>query len=331
MEGYVLHTYGPEHYLKSAVASALTIRRYDSHRPIALFTDQSSVDRLRSLGLASLFSPLETLPEEHQSIVGFKHHLYHFHPFDRCLFVDADMIWCRDPDPLWKQLSAFEFTGTGVTSADFFFGAPKRAGVIIQFLTNQRRRTIRRFGVTYLPRVQAGMLYSGNLEECKRVCLEAEILLSRKAETHFHSRLDEGRNEESCEWSFALAFARLKIPIFPWYQGRNTPQMDYIADFVEHDDNFDEVSCHYFSQSFANRLRELETPRIRDVLLRLYSSIPGKSDHMKITPFVLHFGWLKYKDIFNKLADRLWENAVADSHVTADVPKSDPSESYSVD
>ncbi|GMQ81234.1 MAG: hypothetical protein BMS9Abin05_0665 [Rhodothermia bacterium] len=323
--------YGAERYLKSAVASALTIRRHDNHRPIALFADDASVDRLRMLGLDSLFSPLEILPEGHRSIVGFKHHLYRFHPFDRCLFVDADMIWCRNPDPLWKQLSAFEFTGTGVSSADFFFGAHKKAGVIIQFLTNQRRKTIRRFGVTYLPRVQAGMLYSGNLAECRRVCSEAEILLSRKAETHFRSRLNEGRNEESCEWSLALAFARLRIPVFPWYQGRNTPQMDYISDFVEHDDDFNVVSCLYFNHSFANRLRELQTPRLRDVLLRLYSSIPGKSDHMTITPFVLHFGWLKYKGVFNELADRLWEKAVADCHLEADVPKAIPSESNSLE
>jgi len=328
LEGYVLHTYGPEQYLKSAVASAITIRRHDSHRPIALFTDESSIDRLRSLGLDSLFSPLETLPEEHRSIVGFKHHLYRFHPFDRCLFVDADMVWCRDPNPLWQQLSAFEFTGTGVTSADFFFGAPKNARVIIQYLTNRRKRTIRRFGATYLPRVQAGMLYSSNRKECKRVCLEAEVLLSRKSETHFESRLNEGRNEESCEWSFALAFARLGIPIFPWYQGRNTPQMDYIADFVEHDDDFNSVSCHHFNHSLANRLRELPVPRIRNALLWLYCSLPGKSDYMMMTPFVLHFGWLKYKNVFNDMAERLWDHAVTERSLEPDTPESSRSEIF---
>ena len=331
MEGYVLHTYGKERYLKSAVASALTIRRYDSLRPIALYADDSSVDRLRSLGLDVLFAPLETLPEAHQSIVGFKHYLYRFHPFDRCLFVDSDMIWCRNPDPLWKQLSAFEFTGTGVSSADFFFGAPKKTGIILQLLTNQRRKTIRRFGVTYLPRVQAGMLYSSNIQECKRICLEAAHLLTRNHETHFRSRLDEGRKEESCEWSLALAFARLGIPIFSWYQGRNTPQMDYISDFVQHDDDFEHVSCHYFNHAIANRLREIPAPRIRDALLRLYGIIPGNSDYMTITPFALHFGWLKYKDVFHELADRLWDSALKDGVPVASVRESDASESNPID
>ena len=25
-------------------------------------------------------------------------------PFDRCLFVDADMVWCSNPEPLWQRL-----------------------------------------------------------------------------------------------------------------------------------------------------------------------------------------------------------------------------------
>ena len=100
MEGYVLHTYGTEKYLRHAVASVLTLRRYDAQRPVALYADPSQIARLREVGLDHLFAVLEELPKAHQSIVGFKHHLDRFRPFERNLYVDSDIVWCRDPGPL---------------------------------------------------------------------------------------------------------------------------------------------------------------------------------------------------------------------------------------
>lgn len=295
------------------MASALTIRRYDQERPIALYADEQSIEWLKRSDHAALFAQVHPLPPEHRSIVGFKHHLHQFHPFDACLFVDADMIWCKNPNPLWKTLSAYEMTGTGVVSADLFFGGPKKLGVVFQFLTNRRQATINHFDVTYLPRIQAGMLYSRNKSVCQSVCEEAQSLLARSSETHFRSRLNEGRNEESCEWSLALAFARLNIPILPWNQGRNTPQMDYIEDFVVHDNDFEEVSCRYFNHPFVHRLRELQPRGIRNVVLGLFRRIPGKGDFMDITPFTIHFGWLRYKDIFYQFADRMWVDSTTRS------------------
>ena len=121
MEGYVLHTYGSERYLRHAVASVYTLRRHDTHRPIALYADQSQIDTLRANGLYSLFSVLEVLPEGHRSIVGFKHHLSLFKPFKKSLFVDSDIVWCRNPDPLWQKLQAYSFTATGLERADAWF------------------------------------------------------------------------------------------------------------------------------------------------------------------------------------------------------------------
>jgi len=311
LEGYILHTYGDERHLRSAVASAHTIRRYDPERPIALYTDENQRDRLLETGLDHIFSPLVVIPEANRSIVGFKHHLYEFHPFSRNLFVDSDMVWCRNPDALWKSLSGYEFTATGQESADFFFGGPKDIRVITAYLSNRRSRTLRRFGVTYLPRVQAGMIYSGDFETCRKVCEEAQILLDRKDETHFQSRLSEGRSEESCEWSLALAMARMNLPIYPWRQAQHTPQLDYISGFVHHDSDFREVSCRYFNDPRLGRLREFPYPLLRDISIRLYSLIPGRADQMWITPFALHFGWLKYKPIFQAFADRLWTETVS--------------------
>jgi hypothetical protein len=310
LEGYVLHTYGDERHLRNAVASALTIRRYDTRRPIALYTDEAQKARLTELRLDALFSLVEILPEAHRSIVGFKHHLHKFHPFERNLYVDSDMVWCRDPDPLWMHLSGYLFTATGTASADFYFGGPKDLRIFAAYFSNRRKRTLKRFGVTYLPRVQAGLVYSSDLATCTEACEEAQVMLERRRETHFQSRLTEGRNEESCEWSLALAFSKLDLPIYPWRQAQNTPQLDYISDFVTHDDDFLNVSCHYFSDPKVSRLREFPHAIPRDFGIWLSQWIPGRGDNMWITPFTLHFGWMKYKHIFWAFADRLFDEAV---------------------
>ena len=318
MEGYVLHSYGPEKYLRHAVASALTIRRHDERRPIALYADDEQIALLRKTGLDGIFELLRILPAEHRSIVGFKHYLHRFSPFDKNLFVDGDMVWCKNPDPLWKQLSAFSYTATGVERADFFFGGPKGAGVIAHFIADRRRKTMRRFDVTYLPRIQAGMIYSGDTETTRQVCEEAASLLNRRAETHFGSRLHEGRNEESCEWSIALAMSRLDLPVFHWYQGQNTPQMDYVDGFVRHDRDFEKVSCLYNNDRFVHELRGIPNKMIRVLCIRFFSALPGKGDHMWITPYVLHFGWLRYKKTYSEFADLLWNRAVIKAKTETD-------------
>ena len=156
---FCIRTAGDD-YLRHAVASVVTLRRYDTQRPVALYCPPESAIALQAAGLEGWFSRIEPLPEAHRSITGFKHHLDRFKPFERCLYVDCDMIWCRDPDPLWAQLATYPFTATGLERADFYFGGPKSVGVIWEFLRNRRERTLRRFNLTYLPRVQAGMLYA---------------------------------------------------------------------------------------------------------------------------------------------------------------------------
>jgi hypothetical protein len=305
-EGYVLHIYGDEKYVHHAVASVVTLRRHDSSRPVALYATEAQIELLHETGLNRLFELLLSIPEAHRSIVGFKHHLHRFRPFEKCLYVDADMVWCRNPDALWSHLSGFTFTATGLERADFFFGAPKGVSIVGHVLADRRRRTMRRFGTTYLPRVQAGLIYSSDTEITRAVCTEASSLLARRSETHFGSRLKEGRNEESCEWSIALAMSRLDLPVFNWFQGQNTPQMDYVPGYVRHDTDFENISCLYYVDRFVHGLRGIRTPLTRKLLTRFFSSIPGKGDYMWVTPFILHFGWLHYKQPYYDLAERLW-------------------------
>jgi hypothetical protein len=325
VEGYVLHTYGAEKYVRHAVASVRTIRRHDRKRPVALYADEGQIDLLRREGLDSLFDVLEVLPPEHRSIVGFKHHLHLFKPFERSLFVDSDMVWCRNPDPLWTQLRSFSFTATGLERADFFFGGPKGVGVFFDVLMDRRRATMRRFGLTYLPRVQAGMIYAADDETTRAVCTRATKYLSRREETHFRSRLNEGRSEESCEWSLAMSMSSLDLPVYHWFQGQNSPQLDYVDDFVEHDRDFTTVRCLYYNDTFVHGLRGFPVGWIRRTLIRLFSSIPGKGDHMWVTPFALHFGWLHQKYAFHALSERIWTQLSGTSGDGVDGLREEPS------
>ena len=305
-EGYVLHSYGPERYVRHAVASVHSLRRYDAERPVALFCSEAHRALLRRQGLAAEFDVLDLLPPEHQSIVGFKHHLGQFKAFDRSLFVDADMIWCRDPDPLWQQLAAFPFTATGLQNADHFFGGPKGLGVLVDMLLGRRRRTLRRFGLTALPRVQAGMIYAQDNERTRQVCTRASHFLQRADETHFRSRLNEGRSEETCEWSLAMAMNDCGLHIFPWLQGQNSPQLDYIDGLVDHDAAFWDVEYRFYTSPSTYSLRGIPYEGIRDALFQLAEWMPRMGEYVTVTPFALHFGWLHQKAPFRTFAERVW-------------------------
>ena len=306
-EGYVLHSYGPERYVRHAVASVMTLRRHDPERPVALFCPPEHRAALERHGLDVLFEVLEDLPEAHRSIVGFKHHLHRFMPFARCLFIDADIVWCRDPEPLWRQLAAYRFTATGFDRADLYFGGPKSGlGVVTDFLLGRRSRTLRHFGLTHLPRVQAGMIYASDRALAETVCTDAAAYLARRDETHFRSRLDEGRSEESCEWSLAMAMSRHRLPVLPWHQGHYSPQLDYIGSLTTHDADFEHVLCRYYCDRFIYSLRSIPDVGVRAAAMRFFSALLGRGDFMDVTPFALHFGSLHEKEPFHAFAARTW-------------------------
>jgi len=318
VEGYVLHIYGNEKYLRHAVASVRTLRRYDRDRPVALYASEEQVAILKRSGLDSMFAVLEVLPTEHRSIVGFKHHLDLFKPFERCLYVDSDIVWCRDPDPLWKRLSTHQFTATGLQKADFWFGGPKGLGILVDRIFDRRRRTMKQFGLTYLPRVQAGMIYAADDEVTSEVSRASRDFLSKRKHTHFRSRLEEGRSEESCEWSMAMAMSYLNLPLFNWFQGQNSPQIDFVEGFVEHDEDFTTVRCKYYLDAFLHDMRGIPNYKLRRFLVHTFSHLPGRGDYMWITPFALHFGWMHYKQPFYDLADRIWDQLIQATGSTGD-------------
>ena len=310
-EGYIYSTYGDLKYLKHAVASVQTLRRYDKKRAVALFCSKEHQKILGEYSIDHLFTHIFDLPEEYRSITGFKHNAYRFLPFKKNLFLDSDILWCKDPDNLWKQFSAYPFTITGNQSSDLFFGAPKGFSVLKDLLLRRRKRTLQCFDLTYLSRVQSGMIYSADAELTEKVCELAKEMLNRREETHFRSRKEEeGRNEESCEWSFAMAMAKLEIQVIPWVNGYKSPQLDFIEPFTTYDKDFENVKCLLYGNRFIYDLKGLKNRSLQKFLIKALTSIPGKGDYLYVTPYCLHFGWYHQKKPLDIFSEQCWQRLI---------------------
>lgn len=306
-EGYVYVSYGHPKYLKHTIASVVSLRRYDSDRLVAICCTEKQKKLLEDKGLTHLFDVIHPLPEEHASIVGFKHNLYHYLFFEKNIFLDSDIVWGKDPDSLWNTLEPHPFTITGNLVSDNFFGASKNLGVLKDVLLSRRKRTLKRFGLTYLSRVQTGLMYAQDYDLTKKVCKLAGEMLDKKELTHFRSRkMEKGRTEESCEWSLAMAMSKLNVPVFPWLQGQTSPQLDYIGMLTEHDHDFEYISCKYYCNDFVYSFRGLKSDLLKKMLIGLFSLIPGKGDYMMVTPYCLHFGWYHEKQPFYEFAEHTW-------------------------
>lgn len=303
-EGYIYAVYGDVKYLKHAIASATTLRRYDSVRPIALVCEEKHEQFLAEHQLTHIFTDYIRINDEHKSIVGFKHNLHLYKAYDKSIYLDSDIVWCKPTDQLWLELAAYKFTITGNLKADSFFGARKNVGVLLDILLKKRLKTLEHFNLTYLPRVQSGFIYAADKELTEKVCLQAADYLNRINETHFVSRLNEkGRNEESCEWSLAMAMSKLSIAVYPWLQGLSSIQLDYIAELTKHDKAFNKVVCTFYSDPFIYSFRGIKTKWLMKLFINIWSSVPGKGDYYLVTPYCLHFGWYHEKQPFQEFSD----------------------------
>lgn len=307
-EGYVYASYGDEKYLKDAVISALTLRRYDSERPITLVCSGKHKEWLQSYLFTHPFDLVLPLEPEHQSIVGFKHNIHRYMPYQRNLYLDSDMIWCRDPDSAWQALKPYPYTITGQESADVFFGSHKNIRILKDIVLRRRQRTMKRFGLTYLPRVQTGVMYAADPRVTREVNDLAAEWLKRKSETHFISRKRErGRSLESCEWSLGMAVSKLNLFVYPWFLAQESIQLDYIRPLTEADEEFRHVRCKYFCNPFIHSLRGIKSGWIRRMLFGLFRILPRSNDHMWVTPYLLHFGWQHHKQWFDAFVAREWK------------------------
>ena len=72
-EGYVYISYGAAKYLKHAVASVISLRRYDKERPVALICEERHKKTLESQNLTDIFDVIHIIAPKRASILGFKH------------------------------------------------------------------------------------------------------------------------------------------------------------------------------------------------------------------------------------------------------------------
>ena len=215
---------------------------------------------------------------------------------------------------MWKSFSGYSFTITGNQIADLFFGATKGVAILKDYFLGRRAKTLKNFDLTYLSRVQAGMIYTSDDNLAKQVCEQSKMFFDNRKETHFRSRIEEqGRNEESCEWSLAMAMAKLKLQVYPWLNGYESPQLDFIEDYTTYNQDFKEVECLVYSNRFVYDLKALKSKWLQTLLIKLLSLMPGKGDYLYVTPYCLHFGWYHQKEPLDKFSESCWHNLIKKS------------------
>lgn len=119
-----------------------------------------------------------------------------------------------------------------------------------------------------------------------------------------------------------MAMSRLELPVFPWMKGYDSPQLDFIEGLTDWDEDFEDVWCRYYCDPFVHALRGLQPARLRDVLIGMFSRLPGRGDYLRVTPFALHFGWLHHKGPFYRFAERVWKQLTREDATVTEMMKS---------
>jgi hypothetical protein len=104
-----------------------------------------------------------------------------------------------------------------------------------------------------------------------------------------------------------MAMSKLKLQVYPWFYGYISPQLDFIENFTNYDEDFNNVSCLYYSNKTVYNLRGFPVKWIQKLLLQFLTVFPGKGDHLYVTPYCLHFGWYHQKQPFFEFSKRVWE------------------------
>jgi hypothetical protein len=108
-----------------------------------------------------------------------------------------------------------------------------------------------------------------------------------------------------------MAMSKLDVPVYPWLLGQESPQLDFIHDLTTYDPDFKTVTCRYYCDPFVYSLRGIKSTSLRKFLIGYLSLFSGMGDHMNVTPYVVHFGWLREKQPFYRFAERMWAQATA--------------------
>ena len=117
-QGYLIIATGPDQYLLGAVTAALSIRRYDLVREIALITDEASADRLPNPH--PFDHVIKIAEDENYFAYTLSFRTYELSPFDETIFLDADVLMLKDHvDQKWEIFEKYEF---GIEGQKIFSG-----------------------------------------------------------------------------------------------------------------------------------------------------------------------------------------------------------------
>jgi hypothetical protein len=104
-----------------------------------------------------------------------------------------------------------------------------------------------------------------------------------------------------------MAMSKLELYVTPWFDGYESPQLDFIEGLTTYDEYFTNVQCKYYCNPFIHGLRGLKSDFLRNVLLTLFSVLPRSMDHIWVSPYILHFGWKHQKKYYDEFARKQWE------------------------
>lgn len=111
-EGYITLACGHRRYLDYAINLALSIRRFDSSRPICLVHDEHLPLEAADLAHFDHHVLMETDPD--YSGCANKLRLYEFSPYDKTFYIDSDCLIVKgDMDRHWRKFAGSGFNVAG--------------------------------------------------------------------------------------------------------------------------------------------------------------------------------------------------------------------------
>jgi hypothetical protein len=149
--GYLLAATGKRRYLELATNLALSLRKR-SHRPICLLTDPGMEIPATHRGFFDIVK--RVIPNPNFKGVGSKLLIYKESPFNRTLFLDADILLFKDDiEERWQELRGREFAVEGE-----MFTSGKVHGRDTKYLMEL-------LDIPYVVNLNSGLIY---FEKCER-------------------------------------------------------------------------------------------------------------------------------------------------------------------
>lgn len=113
-EGYVYNSFGHPRYLKHAVASVHSLRRYDDSRPVALVCQKEHRSYLEERDLTDIFDIIHIMEPHRASIVGFKHNIHDYLFFDESSrnANSRELFQYNHPFPVMRKRSSLKSSAT---------------------------------------------------------------------------------------------------------------------------------------------------------------------------------------------------------------------------